>query len=253
MVMKTMIFHLSSHLSNEIGEIFNYINCMLSVEKELLGGLKDLEGSGLQIRSQIEDNFPPEDSDASSLSSELKELLSRLVVLMAQTEKLNRATKVTDENGSVKSDTSASSTRSVNLPQPPSSSPFTFAPSPKINNIDSNLLSSPPHLHVDDENGRRSPEGSAAASNSPPVIMKNPTGKGFLEVTGGTNNNHGGVNNFLTHQCGCCGAPIMISVVCPQISPDHLQQLYQQQSQRDNFYRIPNPTTPTTQQNNVFH
>jgi len=191
----------------------------------LLGGLKDLEGTGLTLKSNLDENFPPEDPDSSTLSTELKELLSRLVVLMAQTERLNQATKVTDE----RSDTSASSQTRF--------SPFRSVAPPN------SKIASPSHLLGDDGNGRRSPEGSAAASSPTKTL-------GFQEgmmVGGGVGNNGG---QFLSHQCGCCGAPILISVVCPPLHPDHLQEFYQQQ--RDNFYRISNSTTATNQ-DNVFH
>ncbi|CAL8100010.1 unnamed protein product [Orchesella dallaii] len=160
---------------------------------ELLGGLKDLEGSGLSIKDTL-GQFPSEDPDASTLSSELKELLSKLVVLMAQTEKLNKAAKVTN------SEARASA-------------------------------SSPSHPSTYDENGRRSPEGSAAASTT---VVKGPTGN-ILEVGGSQNPKWSSFGNagahsdmeqmkssmgnqqgkLLAHQCGCCGAPILISIMCP--------------------------------------
>lgn len=211
--------------------------------KELLGGLKDLEGRGLHVKSILEEQLPSEDVEVSSLCTDLKDLLSKIVVLMAQTEKLNRATKVNENAGGDVSSTA---------PTPPTSRLF---PTPK----------SPPHL-AEDENGRRSPEGSATITTPSSKFDKSSTDELTHEykkhvgqcqeqqqryermMTDQQTNNRG------AYQCGCCGAPILVSVMSlPDVhmmSSNNSSHLL-----RENFYRI--PTTPhqphQLQQNNVFH
>lgn len=219
----------------------------------MLGGLKDLEGSGLSLKQSLESSFPAssEDPDAESMSTELKELLSRLVVLMAQTEKLNKATKVNESVDEGKRTGTSSSSQHLSITSPS------------------------PHSCVnDEENGRRSPEGSAAGSTpTTNSIVKSPSGTSFLEVAPGANregqisgnqNWFGGNGNqgnggegeqggkYLPFQCGCCGAPILISVLTPEGS----QQQQHHQLFREHFYRIPQATTNAKhhlQQDGVFH
>jgi len=61
--------------------------------QDMIGGLKDLTGVSSSLK-EIMSDLPPDDIEVSQLALDLKDISSRLLLLLAQTEKLKKDCKV---------------------------------------------------------------------------------------------------------------------------------------------------------------